>query len=343
MTGNLTQRRATILKIIVRDYITTATPIASDALFRNYNLGVSPATIRNDMAHLEEEGYITRPHTSAGCIPLDRGYRFYVESISDEIELPVEDQRRIRQYFDKIEEEMDRWLKMAAFLLSHLVGNAALVTFPKASECKFKHIELISLHDFLAMMILIFSETLLKQQLITFTEPVTQDELTTISNRLNDTYMDLTSTQILKLKQKATSEEQRITDTVVDIMTFEDEMEYNRPHIEGVRLMLGQPEFVNKERMLDIIEMMEAGDWLRPMLTRELNRGKIQVVIGNESQEQALSDLSLVLGRYGIPQKVGGTLGIIGPTRMDYHKAISTVNYVSDVLSYMVSGIYSEE
>ncbi|MEJ2740004.1 MAG: DeoR family transcriptional regulator, partial [Dehalococcoidia bacterium] len=114
MTGNLTQRRATILKIIVRDYITTAVPIASDTLFRNYDLGVSPATIRNDMAHLEEEGYITRPHTSAGCIPLDRGYRFYVESISDEIALPVEDQRRIRQYFDKIEEEMDRWLKMAA-------------------------------------------------------------------------------------------------------------------------------------------------------------------------------------------------------------------------------------
>ena len=343
MTGNLTQRRATILKIIVRDYITTAVPIASDALFRNYDLGVSPATIRNDMAHLEEEGYITRPHTSAGCIPLDRGYRFYVESISDEIELPVEDQRRIRQQFDKIEEEMDRWLKMAAFLLSHLVGNAALVTSPRANECKFKHIELVSLHDFLAMMILIFSETLLKQQLITFTEPVTQDELTTISNKLNDTYTGLTSTQILELKQKATPEEQRVTETVVDIMTVEDEMEYNRPHIEGIRLMLGQPEFVNKERMLDIIEMMEAGDWLRPMLTRELNRGKIQVVIGNESQEQALSDLSLVLGRYGIPQKVGGTLGIIGPTRMDYHKAISTVNYVSDVLSYMVSGIYSEE
>jgi heat-inducible transcriptional repressor len=343
MNVNLTQRRATILKIIVRDYIATATPISSDTIFRHYNLGVSPATIRNDMARLEEEGYIGRPHTSAGCIPLDRGYRFYVESISDELALPAEDQLRIREYFDQIEEEMDRWLKMAALLLSNLVGNAALVTFPKASKCKFKHIELVSLHDFLAMMIIIFSETLLKQQLLSFNEPVTQDQLTSIANKMNDTYAGHTGSEIARITQESSIEEQRITEAILELMTTEERLDYNRPYIEGVRLMLGQPEFVDKGRMLGIMEMMEAGDWLRPVLTKTYDRNKIQVVIGNESNATALNELSLVLGRYGIPQKVDGALGVIGPTRMDYHKAISTVNYVSDILSYLISGIYSED
>lgn len=343
MKVNLTQRRANILKIIVRDYIATATPISSDTIFRHYNLGVSPATIRNDMAHLEEEGYIGRPHTSAGCIPLDRGYRFYVESIAEESSLPVEDQVRIREFFDQIEEEIDRWLKMAAMLLSNLVGNAALITFPKANKCRFKHIELVPLHDFLAMMIVIFSETLLKHQLLSFSKPVTQDQLTSIANKMNDVYSGHTSSEISHIIKEPTIEEQRITESILEIMAAEERVEYNRPYIEGVRLMLGQPEFVDKGKMLGIMEMMEAGDWLRPVLTKTYDRKKIQVVIGNESNATALNDLSLVLGRYGVPQKVDGALGIIGPTRMDYGKAISTVNYVSDILSYLISGIYSEE
>jgi heat-inducible transcriptional repressor len=343
MNVNLTQRRANILKIIVRDYIATATPISSDTIFRRYNLGVSPATIRNDMARLEEEGYIGRPHTSAGCIPLDFGYRFYVESIAEESALSVEDQVKIREFFDQIEEEIDRWLKMAALLLSNLVGNAALVTFPRANKCKFKHIELVLLHDCLAMMIIIFSETSLKQQLLSFNEPFTQDRLTAIANKINDTYSGHTSAEISRAAQKASIEEKRIIEAIIEVITAEERLDFNRPYIEGVRLMLGQPEFVDKGKMLGIMEMMEAGDWLRPVLTKTYDRNKIQVVIGNESNATALNDLSLVLGRYGVPQKIDGALGIIGPTRMDYRKAISTVNYVSDILSYLLSGIYSEE
>jgi heat-inducible transcriptional repressor len=343
MKVTLTQRRANILKIIVRDYIASAAPISSDIIFRRYNLGVSPATIRNDMAHLEEEGYIGRPHTSAGCIPLDRGYRFYVESISGEQALPVEDQLHIRELFDQIEEEMDRWLKMAALLLSNLVGNAALVTFPKANKCTFKHIELISLNDLLTMTIIVFSETMLKQQLVSFNEPVTQERLTTIANRMNDIYSGHTSSEISRLMQNSSVEEQRITEAIMDAMVAEERSGYNRPHIEGVRLMLGQPEFVDKAKMLGIMEMMEAGDWLRPVLTKIYGHNKIQVVIGNESNATALNDLSLVLGRYGVPRKLDGALGIIGPTRMDYQKAISAVNYVSDILSYLISGIYRED
>ena len=343
MVSGLTPRRKTILNIIVAEYIATAIPVASETIMRKYPLGVSSATIRNDMAYLEEEGYIIKPHTSAGSIPLDKGYRHYVESISDDIKLPMEEQNRIRDSFREVEEEVDRWLKLAAALMSHLVGNAALVTFPKARQCRLIHLELVALHKFLAMLILVLSETAIKQQLFSFGEPITQDQLTSIANKLNDNYAGLTNSGISAKRLASSPEEQRVTEAVIDIMAYEDEVEYNRPYLEGLRLMLEQPEFAKKDRMLDIMKMMEAGEWLKPMLCRQAESKGIQVVIGDESQDEALGDLSLVLSRYGIPHRVGGTIGVIGPTRMDYRRAISTVDCVSKVLSNLVAGVCHED
>ena len=329
--------------IIVAEYIATAMPVASETILRNYKLGVSSATIRNDMAYLEKEGYIAKPHTSAGSIPLAKGYRNYVESISQNIELPMEEQYHIRDSFHNVEEEVERWLKLAAALMSRLVGNAALVTFPKAKQCRLKHLELVSLHEYLALLILVLSETVLKQQLLSFSQPVTQEQLNIITNKLNTNYVGLTSSQLLAKKSTLNSEEQRITDSVVDMMNTEDELEYHATYLEGLRLMLGQPEFMGKDRMLRVMELMEARDWLKSVLHNQLENERVQVVIGEENRDESLKDLSLVLGRYGIPQKVKGAIGVIGPTRMDYRRAISTVGYMSDLLSYLLAGVCGEE
>jgi heat-inducible transcriptional repressor len=338
----LTPRRKAILNIIVAEYIATALPVASETILRNYQLSVSSATIRNDMAYLEKEGYIAKPHTSAGSMPLAKGYRHYVESISKNIELPIEEQHRIRDSFHNIE-EVERWLKLAATMMARLVGNAALVTFPKASQYHLKHLELVSLNEFLALLILVLSETVLKQQLLSFTEPLGQEQLNSIANKLNSHYTGLTSSQISAKKFKSTPEERRVAAAVTDIMSAENEMEYHESYLEGLRLMLGQPEFIGKERMLRILELMEARDWLKSYLHKQLEHERVQIVIGEESHDETLKDLSLVLGRYGVPKKVGGTIGVIGPTRMDYRKAISTVNYMSGVLSYLVAGVCEED
>lgn len=343
MTSGFTPRRKAILNIIVAEYIATAMPVASETILRNYKLGVSSATIRNDMAYLEKEGYIAKPHTSAGSIPLAKGYRNYVESISKDIELPMEEQYHIRDSFHNVEEEVERWLKLAAALMSRLVGNAALVTFPKAKQCRLKHLELVSLHEYLALLILVLSETVLKQQLLPFSQPITQEQLNIITNKLNTNYAGLTSSQVLAKKSTVNSEEQRITDSVVDMMITEDELEYHATYLEGLRLMLGQPEFMGKDRMLRVMELMEARDWLKSVLHNQLENERVQVVIGEENRDESLKDLSLVLGRYGIPQKVKGAIGVIGPTRMDYRRAISTVGYMSDVLSYLLAGVCGEE
>jgi heat-inducible transcriptional repressor len=339
MLRGLTQRREAVLKIIVSEYITTAVPVASDTIFRNYPLGVSPATIRNDMAYLEEEGYITRPHTSSGSVPLDKGYRHYVESLTKEAELPLEEQYRIQKLFHEVEEEFERWLKLAATVAARLVRNAALVTFPKSTQCRFRHLELVASQEFAALMVLVLSEAIIKRQLLSFEEPVTQERLTIMANKLNAAYLGLTISEIVAKKLGLTSEEEQVAKAVIDIMSAEDELEYEEPYLDGLRLMLGQPEFAHKDRMLSIMELMETNEWLSSALAHQSSDVGVQVVIGEENRNETLRDLSLVFSRYGIPGRVGGTIGVIGPTRMDYRRAISTVDYMSGVLSDLVAGV----
>jgi heat-inducible transcriptional repressor len=336
----LIQRRKIVLKIIIQEYIEKAIPVASEAIIRDYDLGVSSATIRNDMAYLEQEGYIARPHTSAGCIPLDKAYRYYVESLSSNTGLPPDERHRIRISFQEVEEEIDRWLRLSAMLIAQLVGNAAIVTIPRSEECRLKHIELISLHEFLAMLILVMSEPAIRQHLITFDEPVSQERLNYIANKLNAHYSGHTLAEISPKSLDMSGEEQRVTESVIDIMSSENEVEHEELYLEGLRLMLSQPEFVEKERMLGIMALMEEKAWLPSVLSKQASGERVQVIIGGESKEDSLRDLSLVFSRYGVPQKTGGTIGVIGPTRMNYPRAISTVNYVADVLSNLLADIY---
>jgi heat-inducible transcriptional repressor len=291
------------------------------------------------MAYLEEAGYIIRPHTSAGSVPLDKGYRHYVESLAKEAELPLEEQYHIRKLFREVEEEFERWLKLAATIAARLARNAALVTSPKPRQCRFKHLELVALQEFVALMVLVLSEAIIKRQLLSFGEPVTQEQLTILANKLNVVCSGLTSSEILAKKLELPSEEEQVTEAVTDIMAAEDELEYEQPYLEGLRLMLGQPEFAQKDRMLSIMELMETKEWLSSAFAQQSSDVGVQVVIGEENRDETLRDLSLVFSRYGIPGRVGGTIGVIGPTRMDYRRAISTVDYMSGVLSDLVAGV----
>jgi len=342
MTKSLTKRREVLLRIIVGEYVATAQPVASDTIFRNYDLGVSPATIRNDMAHLEAEGYVIRPHTSAGTIPLDKAYRYYVESLAEGVELPEEEQSRIRNLFGEVE-ELERWLKLAATLVARLVGNAALVTFPKARQSRFKHLELVTVHEFLALLILVLSDTVLRRHVLQFNDPITQDQLTELANNLNSTYAGLTRRQIASRKLELSSAEEYVTGAIQDIMIAEDDAKYDEPYVEGLRFMLGQPEFGHRERMLSIMELMEARGWLDQVSANRISGGRVNVIIGQENPDQAFRELSLVFSGYGVPDRARGTIAVVGPTRMDYGRAISSVSYMSELLSNLVAGVCGDE
>lgn len=338
MTKSLTKRREALLRIIVGEYISTAQPVASETIFRNYEMGVSPATIRNDMAYLESEGYIMRPYTSAGTVPLDKAYRYHVESLAQDVELPAEEQGRIRNLFAEVE-ELERWLKLAASMVAGLVRNAALVTFPKAKQSRCRHLELVAVHEFLALLIMVLSDTVLRRHILQFDEPVTQEQLTGLADKLNMAYGGLSRREIKSNKLELTPSEERVSGAVLDVMAAEDEAKYDEPYLEGLRYMLGQPEFGRRERMLGVMELMEVRGWLDQVSISGSGDRRVQVVIGHENPDEALQELSLVFSGYGVPDRAGGTIVVVGPTRMDYRRAISSVGYMSDLLSDLVAGV----
>ncbi len=337
-----TSRTGTILRSIVGQYIARATPVSSQSIINDYELGVSAATIRNEMAHLEQEGYIIRPYPSAGSIPSDKGYRYYVETLRD-IQLPLAEQRLISHLFHQRESELEQWLRLATTLLAQLVQNVAVVTMPKPVACQFKHLELVALHDSLALLVLVLRGAKAKQQLITFAQVISQSELTAIANKLNTTYSGLTSSQILAKGTELSPTEQQITDCLLKVMEAEDEQEYEEPYLDGLHFMLSQPEFAHSQRMLALMELVEHRNLLRIIVPQGLANQGVQVVIGKENKAEVIHNYSVVISGYGLSNEAVGTIGVVGPTRMPYARAISTVDYLSSVLSRLVAELYGEE
>jgi heat-inducible transcriptional repressor len=333
----LKERRETVLKVIIEDYITRAVPVASKIIVEKHGLKVSPATIRNDTAYLEREGYIVHPHHSAGSVPTDKAYRYYVELIGEEIELPYVERYLINRIFQEAKEELEQWLKTVAALLARFVHNLVVITSPKAVCCRFKHLDLVALQDFMALLIVVLYEAKVRRQVLSFNRRVTQDELTKLANKLTSIHAGMTSSEILAKKEGLSSEERQISECLAEMIAAEDKLEYGEPYLEGLRLLLSQPEFTNSPRMLKILEVLEGEGWLRNIFCQEFRKGEVKVVIGEENPEPALQDLSLITSRYGVLDKASGIVGVIGPKRMDYAKAISSLNCLSTLLSNSVA------
>lgn len=340
MMKTLTSRQEAVLKTIVKEYIAQATPVASKTITHRHFTGVSPATIRNDMIFLEEEGYITRPHVSAGAIPSCKGYRHYVESLDESIGLSLIEQHFIQDFLRKVEKEFEELARIASTLLARLVKNVAVATIPKAIQCRFKHLELVALQECLVLLILVMYQAKLRRQLLSTSTPVAEEELAAATNKFNNAYLGLTSSEIRTKQQGLSPLEKQVTEVIINLMSMEDELEYDEPYLEGLPLMLRQPEFIKGNRILNMLELLEEGKWLQMVLPRELGEGEIKLVIGEENQNELLRDLSLIFTRYGIPKEVGGAIGVIGPTRMDYARAISSLSYLSAALSRLVVEAY---
>ena len=338
----LSSRSETILKSIVGQYIVKAVPVPSQSIINNFELAVSSATIRNEMAHLEQEGYIIRPHPSAGSIPSDKGYRYYVETLSD-IELPLAEQLLISHLFHQVERELEEWLSLAATLAAQLVQNVAVVTIPKPANCQFKHLELVALKDSLALVVLVLHGARLRQQLVTFDQVISQPELTTIANKLNAAYYGLTKTRILAKKIKLSPTEQQVTDCLLKIMQAEDEQEYEHSCLDGLHFTLNQPEFRRGQRGQILMELVDCRNLMRTITPEELASQEVQVIIGKENKAATIQDCSVVINQYGLPEEAVGIISVVGPTRMPYARTISAVSYLSSVLSGLVTSLYGRE
>ena len=338
----LNERRAQLLSLIIREYVDSAQPVGSETIVRKHELPYSSATIRNEMARLEEEGYISHPHTSAGRVPSDQGYRYYVESLMQENDLSAGVKQTIRHQFHQAGREEDEWIHLAAAVLARAVENAAVVTLPRSPESRLKRIELVGIQDTAALLVLVLHQARVKQQVLLFPEPVEQDELTAISNRLNEVFSGQTATEVARSRAQMTQLEWHVANAVREIMDASDRGGYDEAYLDGVRNVLKKPEFATSDKMLTMLEVLEQRNLTRLIPFRQVARDGITVMIGAENEEDAMRDYSVVISPYGMPGGITGAMAVVGPTRMHYPETISTVRFIADLMSEMLATYYNE-
>jgi heat-inducible transcriptional repressor len=339
MMGELTARQQLILGLVIREYISAVQPVGSKTIER-YGLGVSSATIRNEMAVLEEFGFVTQPHTSAGRVPTEQGYRYFVERLMRESQLPVDEQRLIRHQFHQVGVDLEQWMRLAASVLARTAQSAAVVTSLRTDQCHLRHVDLISIHETMAMLIVVFEGGMIQQQMLALSEPVDQDTLTQIANRLDDLFVGA-SIQLVKAgRYQVGAFEQQILDVVIRIMERVDNQVGLRLYRDGLCNILYQPEFEVPESARHVIHLFEDRTLLEELLTDMLEVGGVQVIIGGEGRWRELKEYSLVVSPYGVRGEATGALGVMGPMRMPYSRAISAVRYVASLMSDLFGDLY---
>lgn len=338
----LSERRQAILRSIVEQYIDRAVPVPSQYIVDKYKLAVSSATVRNEMAALEDDGFIIRPHTSAGSMPSDKGYRNYVETLEN-VYLPGSDRFLIDHLFHQVEDDLGSWLSLAATLLAKLTQNVAVVSVPKAEGSKFKHVELVGLQDQMALIVLVLYGARVKQQLVVFPKPVEQPQLAAISARLNSLYFGLTRGQMAAKQAELTLMEDAVRTDLLRMMQADEEQFDEEAYLEGWHFLFSQPEFTQTERVLSLLELAEHRNLLRTILPVELRKHGVQVFIGSENSAAAVKNYSVVISRYGLPGEAEGTVGVVGPTRMQYARSLSVVEYLAGVLTELTGELYGRK
>ncbi len=342
MSKSLSPRTEAILKSIVEQYIARAAPVPSQSLLHNNGFDVSSATIRNEMMRLKQEGYIIQPHTSAGSLPSDKGYRYYVETL-DDIRLPVNQQRMINHLFHQVETRVEEWAKLTATLLANMSQNIAIVATAKPENCLFKHLELVSIQDSTALLVLVLQGAVVRQQLTVFDQPVSQGELSAISNKLNALYDGLNNPQIQAKNAELSELERSIAACILNIMKIEDEIEYEAPYMDGLQFIFNQPEFASAKQTNSSLALTENKNLLRVILPDKLTESGVHVIIGKENKSETIQNYSVVISQYGLPGEALGCIAVIGPTRMQYARSIASVDYLAEVLTGLMAWLYGRK
>lgn len=336
----LTERRKKILAIVVREFVATAVPVGSATVAARHDLDVSSATIRNEMAVLEEAGYLTHPHTSAGRVPTIKGYRYFVEQLMAAGHLESTERRSIRNQFDAAGWDPDTWLPLSASVLAQIARSASVVTAPKAGRCRFKHIDLVALRDDLVLVVLVLADGSVEQARFTPDTLQTQAEWSAVAEMLNRQLLDLDHDAIARLDLNLTAPVPKVIDIVLELMADVDRRHAGELIHAGLEHVVTQPEFADSERVAEFLQVLEHDDFLVPILSDIAWRQRgVQVIIAGEDRWEIISEYGLVLADYG----AGGTrgaLGVLGPIRMPYERAVSAVKYVSDLMSRLVQQLY---
>jgi heat-inducible transcriptional repressor len=340
MPPQLSERQQTLLLLIIRDYIESAQPIGSKRLVEHYQLDQSSATIRNEMGALTDMGLLRQPHTSAGRVPTEEGYRYFVSQMMNQAELPESTQRKISHQFHQARPDVDQWMHLAASVLAHQSLGASVVTAPRAERARFQHVELISTQGRQVLMVLVMVGGEVSQQLLTLAEPVSQERLSQTAAHLNVVMAGRTLDEVAALAARAEPLEQDILTLINEDIRRTNASVSGEIYTDGLTNVLAEPEFAESDDARRALKFFEERSTLQDLLARTMANGSIgglQVIIGGEGEWEELRQCSMVLARYGVPGFATGTLGVLGPMRMSYARTIPTVRYVAGLLSNLVN------
>ncbi len=336
----LDKRKLQVLHAIIQSYIITAEPIGSRTISKKFDLGVSSATIRNEMSDLEELGFLVKPHTSSGRIPSDKAYRLYVNTIVPMIDIdPLFSKLQIDALMDN-DEHIENLVENMAKLLSKVTNYTAIAISPQVNKSTIKSIQLVTIDESRIMVVLVTDSGVVKNKILKLEEEIDYHTLGIITNFLNTELRGHTVDEINKdFSEKITKELYSMSSPIIKIMPIIiNSLEGNEEsslYMDGVTNIFNFPEYNDMNRAKEFLSFMEDKENLLAMLLRDNSEG-IKVMIGTENQHEAIKTCSVITTDYNIDGKIIGKIGVIGPTRMDYEKVINSVKSFSLELGDLV-------
>ncbi len=345
---NLSHRQEDILTCIVQAYSEKPEPVGSKHLVDNFQLNISSATVRSEMSRLEEMGYIAAPHTSAGRVPTAAGFRYFVRRLLQTRSLTRNEQSHISERVGTLQTGMEQWMRRTAALLARSVQSASIVTPPVSQTNSFKHVELISIQGRLALMVLVLHSGSVHQRMLTLAEPVPQHQLAEAAKRVNEECADFSARQVRLKGINLPMLEREVAELIAELIEHADNNRVRFIYRDGLSRIIAN--FADDEGAQQAIRILEEHTVLNALVNDLLERlpadgsddVNVQVVIAGDDRYEDLSRLSMVLSRYGDPEKMSGAIGVLGPTHINYGRAISTVRYVSNLMTNVLSSLYQD-
>lgn len=338
---NMNERKIHILEAIIRDYIQTGDPVGSRTLSKKYNLGVSSATIRNEMADLEELGLILQPHTSAGRIPSDRGYRLYVDELMQRTQINQDVEQVIHTMIKQRIHRIDKLVEETAHLISMLTNCATITSTPSITQTKLKHLQLVPVDNTRVACVIVTDTNLVKNHIICTPTPLDFNTCLVLTTLLNDSLKETTLSELkqegFRVTLEGTMQKYQHLATQVLQAIHQTLQEQDMPdiYIRGVTNFLDEQAFNDQDRVKDIIKILEEKPYLVELLD-STGRPGITIRIGEENTLHEMKDCSVVTTSYALGEYTLGNIGIIGPTRMNYSQVVSILEYITNYISMML-------
>ncbi len=342
----LDTRKLRILQAIIDDYILTAAPVGSRTIAKSTNIGLSSATIRNEMSDLEEMGFLEQPHTSAGRVPSDKAYRLYVNSIMRYAMLTGDEMAVIRDHYSQRFSDVDEMVKQTALVLSSITKYTSMVLAPRLHAARLRYIHLVPLSDNRALLVVVTDAGLARDFLVRVPKSMDEYELEKLSrmlnNRLSGHRLDEIGTMRLNEISGELQEEKSFLDAILASLKGSIDEGARRVELAGTRNILNFPEYNDVDRARALLTTIEKKDILYRML---LGRGDVEftITIGAENEDAEMKDCSVVTAKYRVGEEPIGSFGIIGPTRMNYAKVIAVMNQIGLSLSELLTNMFEEE